>query len=365
LSNIQSITDKRGNLPILANIYLGTVADKRMEVNATDLDLIYHTEFEAEVDRPGKVLVSSRHLFDIFREVSDDSITISLEPGETKLVVQGERSVFKLLTASVEEFPKIEDFSSEKMAAIDLATFKKMIDQTLFTASTEEARYNLNGIYLEKRDDTALKRLRMTATDGHRLSLTEQELENSQNIKLKEGVILPRRGLAELRKQLDDGGETLYFQLLKNRALFRKDQTILAMRLVEGKFPDYSKIIPAISEKKCVLKRAALYDSVRRVAAISADKVDKIRCVHFHFGEDGLKLTYQHPEIGDSKEEIREVLSTVSKLTLGFNSRFLLEVLQASEAEDVTLYLNDEVSPIVVKFDSEPDYINVIMPIRL
>jgi DNA polymerase-3 subunit beta len=238
-----------------------------------------------------------------------------------------------------------------------------MIERTFFAVSTDETRYNLNGVYFEP----GAGGLRLVATDGHRLSLAERAL--SVSFGLKRGVILPKKGLSELKKLLSVAGESgeekpeAKLGFLENSAIFRRPGVVLVMRLIEGLFPDYKQVIPKAGEKVVRLGRARLSETLRRISLLSSDKAHAVK---LELSKGVLKVLSQNPDLGEAKEDV-PVEYEGEPLKIGFNARYLIEVLGVLQSADVQLELADDLSPGVLRGADEPDagFTAVVMPMRI
>jgi DNA polymerase-3 subunit beta len=264
-----------------------------------------------------------------------------------------------------EDFPALPKF--EKVAFVDVAPAELLaqIDGTAFAASTDETRYNLNGVYFEPQGPV----LRMVATDGHRLALSEKPLAG--DYALKRGVILPRKGLNELKKLLGEAVEvaepgaeaTSRLGFAENSAIFRRPGVVLAMRLIEGLFPDYKQVIPKQGEKILKVGRLRFLETLRRVSLLSSDKSHAVK---LELAPGLLKVLSQNPDLGEAKEEV-PVEYAGDALKIGFNARYLTDVVQALKSDDVQLELADDLSPGVLRGAGPEDagYTAVVMPMRI
>jgi DNA polymerase-3 subunit beta len=231
-----------------------------------------------------------------------------------------------------------------------------MIDKTSFAVSTDETRYNINGFLLEKEDNF----IRMVATDGHRLAFIEQQDAEGISAGEKEGVLLPRKGVLEIRKLLDEEGEFTLGITQKN-AVMKKDDTVISVRLLEGEFPDYKKVIPKDNNKEVIADRTGLLSSLKRVSLLSTDK---IKGVKFNFSKGKLVVSSSSPDIGDATEEI-DIDYNDEDIEISFNARYLIDMLEAVDNDKVRVFLKDSLSPGIVRPTETENYTYIIMPMRL
>ncbi len=272
-------------------------------------------------------------------------------------------SEFRIVGLPAEDFPALPKF--EKVAFVDVtpAELLEQIDRTAFAASSDETRYNLNGVFFEPQGPV----LRMVATDGHRLALSEKPLAG--DYALKRGVILPRKGLNELKKLLGEaaepGAEKVEARLgfAENSAIFRRPGVVLAMRLIEGLFPDYKQVIPKQGEKIVKIGRLRFLETLRRVSLLSSDKSHAVK---LELAAGLLKVLSQNPDLGEAKEEV-PVEYGGDALKIGFNARYLTEVVAVLKSDDVQLELADDLSPGVLRGAGPEDagYTAVVMPMRI
>jgi DNA polymerase III subunit beta len=236
---------------------------------------------------------------------------------------------------------------------------------TSFAVSTDETRYNLNGVYFERVSGDRGPELRMVATDGHRLALAWRSTE--AELGLKKGVILPKKGLGELKKLLQEALESgeekpdVRMGFVENSAVVARPRVTLVMRLIEGVFPDYKQVIPKQGEKAVKLGRVRFLETLRRISLLSSDKAHAVK---LDLGPGVLRVLSQNPDLGEAKEEV-PVEYQGEPLRIGFNARYLTDVLQALSSADVVLELADDLSPGVLRPEGDDGYTAVIMPMRI
>jgi DNA polymerase-3 subunit beta len=238
---------------------------------------------------------------------------------------------------------------------------KEMIDKTAFSISTDESKYNLNGIYFRSVEDEGKQMLRLVATDGHRLSMIQKEMDASHVEELLKGVIFPRKGIIELKKIAEEGESDIQLGFMDNNAVVKKDRTVVVMRLVDGEFPDYNRVIPKNNELVAFINRDTFLHALRRMAILSSEKS---RGVKVMLRQGMLEISSSNPEFGDAKEDL-EIEYGGPDMSIGFNARYLIDILQAQETEKVRLLVKDNLSPGLVKPSEESNYLAVVMPMRL
>jgi DNA polymerase-3 subunit beta len=365
LGRSQGIVEKKSTMPILSHVLLEAKKDT-LVVSATDLDLAVSSEHResCEVLKDGALAVSARHLYDIVRALPEQQVT--LKKGHNNyLEVRSGPSEFRIVGLPAEDFPALPRFEKVPFGDIDPKLLLDMVERTSFAVSTDETRYNLNGVFFEP----SAEALRLVATDGHRLSLVERTVGGTFG--LKRGVILPKKGLQELRKLLaeaaesgttDAGGETK-LGFVENSAIVRRPGVTLSMRLIEGLFPDYRQVIPKAGDRSVKLGRERFQETLRRISLLSTDKAHAVK---LEITKGVLKVTSQNPDLGEAKEEV-PVEYDGEALKIGFNARYILDVLGVMRSKDVSFELADDLSPGVLRGSDEADqgFTAVVMPMRI
>jgi DNA polymerase-3 subunit beta len=358
LGRIQSIVEKRNSMPILANALLTATKPDRLEIAATDLDIGIRGIHAADVTKPGGVTASARKLFEIVRELPDEPVQLTVNPN-AYLEIRCARSRFTLAGTAATEFPTLPSLAPETMGRLQAPVLASMIDRTMYAASTDETRYNLNGVYFEVVEDGA--RLRMVATDGHRLAVAERAI-GAETTGLVSGVILPRKALAELKRLVDEeDADEIELGFEGNSALARKGDVTLVMRLVEGEFPNYRQVLPKSTQHRITLDSEVLAHAVRRVSLVS---IERSKAIRVELGAGVLRVSSTNPDVGDAFEEL-DVDYQGDGLAIGFNARYLLDSLSAFRTKEVELGLEDELSPAVIRPAEDGDSLAVVMPMRL
>ncbi len=358
LGRIQSIVEKRNSMPILANTLLTATKPDRLEIAATDLDLGIRSLQSAEVQKPGALTVSARKLFEIIREFPDETIHLATT-ANSYLELKCARSRFTLAGTAAEEFPTLPALAPEKMGRIQAALLSSMIERTMYAVSTDETRYNLNGVYFELIEEGT--KLRMVATDGHRLAISERAV-GAESSGFASGVILPRKALAELKKLVDEeDADEIELGFEGNSALARKGDVTLVMRLVEGEFPNYRQVLPKTNTQRVTIASDILAQAVRRASLVS---VERSKAIRVELAPGVMRITSTNPDLGDASEEL-DIDYQGEGLSIGFNARYLLDSLGAFHAKEVELCLEDELSPALVRPTEDSDSVAVVMPMRL
>jgi DNA polymerase-3 subunit beta len=361
VGRIQSIVEKRNTMPILANLYLDAHKEGKegqLELAATDLEVGIRSVQAADVKKPGKITVSAKKLYEILRELPDEPVQIEASPN-SYLSLRCARASFDLAGNAAEEYPALPSLVPGETVSVAGVLLGQMIERTMYAASADETRYNLNGVFVEFIAET--QKIRMVATDGHRLAYVDRPL--GVDLKsLGSGVIIPRKGLAELKRLVDEeDSDEVELGFEGSSALVRKRGVTLSMRLIEGEFPNYRQVIPKPGKHQIVMPTESLVHALRRVIVIAAERS---RAVKLELGAGTLRLSSNNPDLGEAREEL-DVDYMGEELAVAFNARYLLDALSYLGAKEVRLGFQDAVSPAQVAPADDADSLAVVMPMRL
>jgi DNA polymerase-3 subunit beta len=355
LHRAQGIVERKTTMPILANVLINATKTG-VQVTAFDLDIGVVSEHAAEVQKPGALTVSAKYVFDIVQNLPEAQLSIKKLPNNYVEITSG-ASHFKIVGMAPEEYPKLPKEESAPLVKVNGAVLLEMIKKTSFAISTDETRFVLNGVFFEPREGN---KVRMVATDGHRLSLVERELEG--DFKLKGGVIIPRKGLYELKRLLEEAPEAeAYLGFAENSALFKKEGLTMVMRLIEPQFPEYQRVIPKEGERQVSVPKVRFLEGLKRIALLSADKSNAVK---ISLTENVLRITSHNPDLGEAKDDI-DIAYRGGDITIGFNARYLMDVLGVIETDEIILELGDEHSPGVIHAPGDRTYTAVVMPMRV
>ena len=357
LSLAQSIVERKTTMPILANVLLE--ADKNcVNLCATDLEVSLSCPLDAEIIKPGKVTVNARALYDIVKELPEDKIHIQVQDNHWLKISCG-RSEFELVGLSAEDFPALPKKQSGNSYRFPASSLMEMIEKTAFAMSTDEARYNLNGILLEQEGKGVKAKLRMVATDGHRLSITDRDVKGEW--KLDKPVIIPRKGVTELKKLLENQEDEFEFWVGEKHIIAYGKNTTLSMRLIDGQFPPYRQVLPKDGSRVVSLERKILAQALKRVNAMASERS---RGVCFNISPKHLEISSNNPDFGKAREELTVKYSGAS-FEIGFNGRYFLDARAVIQDEEAVLQLGDDTAPCMLRSEFDPGFTHVIMPMRL
>jgi DNA polymerase III subunit beta len=355
LYRCQGIVERKTTMPVLSNVLLRADRTTGLTISAFDTEIGLTSEHRCEVLKDGVAALPARHLYDIVRSLGESDVLLKAHGAQVELRSGAAR--FRVVSSPAEDFPALPGAGDAKLVEIAADLLAEMIERTSFAISLDETRYNLGGIYLEQPEGTNLK---MVATDGHRLALIERELAG--NLHLTQGVIVPRKGLLELRRLLaEEEGGACHLGFTKGSMVFRRDGVQMVMRLLDGQFPDYRQVIPKEGSRVVKMNRQKLLESLKRVSLLSTDKSYGVR---LELAPDKVTLSSQNPDLGEAQEEV-DAAVTGGDLKIGFNARYLLDVLSVLSCDEIQLGLSDELSPGVIRPVGEAGYLAVVMPMRI
>jgi DNA polymerase III subunit beta len=359
LSRIQSIIEKRTTLPILSNVLLETKGQS-LQVVATDLDVALKASYEANIVDPGVITVGAKKLFEIVRELPDGEVSFKVVANDWVEIVGG-AARFKIMGLATDEYPILPDYEDEKYSEISSAALSDMLEKVVHSIGSDEARAYLNGAYVETAEMNGKNFLRAVATDGHRLALCEKELGEGSDLDISRGVIIPKKGIFELKKIIEGEDVPVKVCFTERNAIVRKESLLFIIRLVEGEFPDYLSVIPKNNERTLVGSRDELYAALRRVSLLSEELA---RGVKFQIATKHLEVSCENPNLGEAREEMA-VSYDGEAFAIGFNAKYFIDALSVVKDEDVNLSFNDASSPVIIRAPSDTGFLAVIMPMRL
>jgi DNA polymerase III subunit beta len=349
-----SIADRKNTMPVLANALIRSEGKENILCAATDLRVSVVAEIKAEVIEEGGVSLAAKHLYEIVRNLPGDDIQFKTTENNWVEIVSG-KAIYKVVGMSDRDFPRLPDYHNVASKEIDAKTILDMIRKTLFSVSSDESRRHINGVYFEWAGAT----IRMVSTDGHRLSKVECEV--GEGLPIDQGIIIPRKGIIELRKLLEGLDGTCELGINEGNLFIKGKDVHLSVKLVDAQFPPYSQVIPKTSEKRILVGKSVILDALRRISIMSSEKNGGVR---FEITKNQLRLTSDNPDLGEAREDI-EVEYEGEPLSIGFNAKFFIDVLSEMDEETVALEFNGELDPGLVREKEKKGYDCVIMPMRL
>jgi len=359
LSLVQGVVEKKSTMPILSNT-LFEAGKGGLTLTATDLEVGVIDVIPAEVIAEGRVAIHARGIYDIVRELSDATVHLKTDENNWITITCG-KADFKIMGLTPDEFPALPKKGEGSQATVDTKTLASMIEKTAFAMSSDETRYALNGVYLEQAGDKNKKLLRMVATDGHRLSITEREIPAGWN--LKKGVILPRKGVTELRKLIESAGEDQKVELWidDKHAIAYSGNITLVIRLIDGAFPPYNQVVPKTTKRTISVARDAIAHALRRVSVVTSGQS---RGVKFSVSPKNMEISSSNPDFGEAHEELVAQYRG-DAFEIGFNAKYFMDVLNILEDEQAVFKLGDDTAPCLITSELDPGFTHIIMPMRL
>jgi len=358
VAKVQTIIEKRSNMPILSMVLLN-VDKSDLHLSATDLEISFQQKIPAEVINPGSVTISGRKLFEILKECKNPRMHIR-EKENNWVSLTDDQVKYNLACLPAEEYPLFLEPEGVDLMEMDGSVLKEMINKTIFSVTLEEAGFKLSGVFTEKVTQEGKLYLRMVSTDGHRLSLIEKEMSDPQKLKIDGGVMIPKKGMLELSKLASEGGP-MHIGFKQNNCVARKENSLVVIRLLESKFPDYDAVIPKKMKSLVKVKRETLLDGMKKMVILTSEAY---RGVKITLEKNSIELVSINPDLGDAQERI-EVEYKGDRVEAGFNARYFIDVLQAMESEIIDVGFIDNSSPCVIKGKEDVGFLGLIMPMRL
>ncbi|MCW8093435.1 DNA polymerase III subunit beta [Alteromonas sp. ASW11-130] len=354
LQLVSGAVERRHTLPILSNVLI-KVSEGSLWLTGTDLEveLISSTPLEGEIQE-GEITVPAKKLFDIIRGLSDGT-DIQFSVDGNKALMKAGRGKYTLSTLSANDYPNLEDWEGEVEFEVTSSDLKHLIDSTHFSMAQQDVRYYLNGMSLETEDNL----VRTVATDGHRLALCRFGFEGA-SLPARQ-VIIPRKGVLEISRLIGEEDKSLKIQIGANHLRLFSSEFIFTSKLVDGRFPDYRRVLPKDGDKEIIASKAVLKEAFSRAAILSNEK---FRGVRLNLSSGELKITANNPE-QEEAEEIVDVDYQGDDLEIGFNVAYLIDVLNALSAESVKISLSDANASALIEAADDDSALYVIMPMRL
>lgn len=364
LARTHGVADRKSSMPILSNILLTTESTSTLRLAATDLYLGVTATAEAEVSAGGTVAVAARTLFDIVKNLPDGEVRLTVGPNHAAEIRCG-KVKYRIPGMPGDDFPPLPSVGKAEFVELDAELVGDLIAKTQYAMSTDDTRPHLSGALFEGDG----KILRMVTTDGHRLCKAEHRLEGSM---LNFAMLVPNKGIGEFRRLIEDvkgdqkraeSEARIGVATTGGNAFFRGSDVLLSVKLADEQFPPYSKVIPQQQNRRIVCVRQALLDSLRRISLVSSDKSGGVRLMV----EPGtLRIVSENPDVGEGSEEL-DVDFAGDPVTIGFNAKYLVDVLSALNDDEVVLELSGELDPGVIKpaGDAAAEFVGVVMPMRI
>ncbi len=359
LAQAQSVVERRNTIPILANVLIEAEGN-HVSLRATDLDIEVVDRAPAMVERAGATTVSAVMLHEIVRKLPDGAlVSLSEDSAAGRLTITAGRSTFSLATLPKEDFPVMATSEYSSNFAAKAPVLRRLFDKAKFAISTEETRYYLNGVYMHVSQGEGGKVLRCVATDGHRLARIDADLpEGADGMP---GVIVPRKTVGELRKLLEDDDAMIAVSVSETKVRFATPAITLTSKVIDGTFPDYTRVIPTGNTRKLEVDAAEFAKAVDRVATVSSERS---RAVKLSLEEDRLILSVNAPDSGAAEEELAVAYGD-ERLEIGFNAKYLLEIASQVDRENAVFLFNSAADPTLMREGNDTSAVYVVMPMRV
>lgn len=359
LGHVHRVVERRNTYPILANVLL-KASDGKLDLRATDLDIEVTESVPAMVGQAGTTTVPAHTLYEIVRKLSDGAEVRLENEGTEQLLVTSGRSRFHLACLSPDSFPDLKSGTFTHTFSVAAPTLRELIERTQFAISNEETRYYLNGIYMHMLEVGGVPTLRAVATDGHRMARAEADAPTGA--KGMPGIIVPKKTVSEVQKLLEGAEGDVEVELSDTKIRFTLGGVVLLSKLIEGTFPDYDRVTPKNNDKQMNVDKQTFATAVDRVSTIASDRGGK--AVKLSMKEGQLELSVTNPDHGTASEELAVEFEPES-FEIGFNARYLLDIIGQIRSENAVFLFNDAGSPTLVREDGDAKALYVLMPMRV
>jgi DNA polymerase-3 subunit beta len=358
LNKVLTVIDKKNSRPILTNCLINAYQG-HIELIATDLEVMAKIIIPANVSETGTFCINTKNIFDIVRELPDDEVELDINKENNILNLNCKKINYSLLITNSEDYPQVNFQSSGEAFKLKSEEILKVINKTSHSVSTDETRINLNGIYLQKLDG----KLRSVAIDGHRLALLDIHNFESNNQSLIDGVIIPRKGITELKKIAESNPDSDLTISLDDSFMYinSNDKYFLSIRMIAREYPKYQTVIPSKTIHTMIVDRNSLYDAVKRIRLLSNEKTNGIKAT---LTNNQMEVSANHPSLGHATEII-PVHYEGNEIEIGFNAKYMLDSLQVLDVSEIIYEFNNELSPVVIRSNEVPDFLGIIMPLKL
>jgi DNA polymerase-3 subunit beta len=358
------VVDRRGTMPILANFLMQT-EDNRVRIAATDLEVSFRGFYPAEILEPGAVTIQAHYFFNLIKELPGDTLDLSAtDKGGIKILAGDSR--YQLNGLPPDQFPPVPEIAEQNLVEVESHMVKEMIEKTIFSVSADDLQYHLSSIFWERLEVETGFLLRLISTDGHRLTLIERPLPGSENLSIEKGILIPRKGMAEVIRFLAEEEKVSLGLSTQSLALRADDHYLFIRLLLDKKFPEYRRIIPETFAYRFAVNRREFHEAIKRISLLSSER---FKGVVLKLSSDQVEVSFTNPEVGEGQEMVPLFMEAGDPaglpLEVGFNARYFLEPLNAMESEMAILEFNDKDRPCRLVDQGDPHYFSIIMPMSL
>jgi DNA polymerase-3 subunit beta len=360
LTGIQGVAERRHTMPVLSHALM-TVAGGNLSVVSSDLEIVVRCVQPVGKGEPGAIALPARKLLDIAKVLPKEMpVTVAAREGNYVEISSG-RSHFRLAGLPAQEFPEMPEKPAGKPVSIDGDVFRKLAERVVSFASSDETRYNLAGVLMERTDPKAGAMLRMVATDGHRLAMADGEVGDIGEILASRKVLVPKKGVLEIRKLAESGPGSIELSASEKFLFAAKGDTEVWVRLLDAEFPDYRQVIPKENLLAATVERDAFADVLRRVGVMAPDKVHSVK---LSFSGKQLEVSSTSPDQGEARD-LLEAEYEGPAMKIGFNGRYLQDAVGGIAEEKVVLQMKDDVSQVILRPEKDTSYLAIVMPMRI
>jgi DNA polymerase-3 subunit beta len=358
VSRVQSIIERRSNMPILSTVLL-TARASEVNVSATDLELGFQQIVSADVIQEGSLSISGRKLFEILKESKASTFHIK-EKDDNWVYISDDIARFNMACLPADEYPVFAEPEGVSLVETDGETISEMINKTIYSVTREDAGFKLSGVLMQKIERDGKMFLRMVATDGHRLSLIDKPVAGLESLELGDGIMIPKKGMSELNKMASEGG-LLRIGFKDKNCVAKRENVLLIIRLLETRFPDYHAVIPEKREYVLHIDRVLILNAMRKMLILSNERYKAVKIV---LEDNNMELVSTNPDLGEAQENIKiEYLG--ERLEAGFNPQYFLETLQSMESEIIHMAFIDNSKPCILTGEADEGFLGLLMPMRL
>ena len=354
------IVDRRTTMPILNNVLIKTDGNK-IKIVATDREIGLIADYEAQVVKGGEITVSARKLFEMLREIQGESVHFVMDESNWIQIACG-RSTFRIAGMPPDDFPKVLDDEGVQYVKMKEGMLTDMISRTFFAMSTDETRVNLSGVFLKVDRDGASPNLIMVATDGHRLAMATAPQAVETIPELDQGIIIPRKGVVEIRKIVEGGDEDIEFGAKKGVCIVKKKDLVLKASLIDAEYPDYKRVMPKDKGMTAEVEKDPMIHALRRMSVMSSERYSGVK---IKLAGNRMSLNSINPDVGEARDEV-DVTYQDKDVEVGFSVRYLLEAIEVVHQKKFLLEMRQGLRPAVVKPAGEEEgYVCIIMPLKI
>lgn len=366
LARVQGVAERRHAMPVLSHLLLTAVAkggDKGKQgitLVASDLEIVIRCTQPLDVSASGSIALPAKKLFDIAKVLPKGPVTVSDKDGTFVEITAG-RGHFRLAGLPSQEFPEMPERPKGAAVQVDSEVFRRLVDRVTPFATGDETRYNLSGVLLEKRGDNGASMLRMVATDGHRLAIADGEVPEIGGLIGEKKVLVPRKGLLEIRKLAEAGPGSLSLSASEKFLFAGKGDTEVWVRLLDADFPDYNQVIPKENILHATVPKELFLGVLKRVSVMAPEKVNSVK---LSFSGKQLEVSTTSPDLGEARDLLL-VEYEGNPVKVGFNGRYLQDAINGISVDTVGFEMKDEVSQVILRAPDDPTYLAIIMPMRI